>query len=216
MRKLNIQVKDQNLEGPYFDVMECPLCGRLRESVDIDLRRWRYCHKDRVRWCIGDNREMGGGSNMSTEQWHAVVDRICQYRIIEVSESGELKGSPVAGASDAKPPESADEESDATKLVTAEIRERLPKLYATEHDKDPVVQVKFFSPWMNWTWYAVEFDGKDIFFGLVEGFATEWGYFSLSEIQAGRGPFGVPVVERDLHFRPARISEVTEGKHRKE
>jgi len=37
--------------------------------------------------------------------------------------------------------------------------------------------VKFFSPWMNWTWYAVEFDGKDIFFGLVEGFATEWGYF---------------------------------------
>lgn len=215
MRKLNIQLKDGSQEGPCIDVMECPICGRLRESVDIDFKRWRYCHKDKVRWCIGDNRKLGGGSNMSAERWHAIVDVVSRYRIVEVTESGELKGD--AGVSDAKRRASTDEEDDdATKLLTPEIRERLPKLYATENDKDPVVQVKFFSPWMNWTWYAVEFDGKDIFFGLVEGFATEWGYFSLSEIQAGRGPFGVPIVERDLYFRPAPISEVTEGKHRKE
>ena len=215
MRKLNIQVKDVSPESPYIDVMECPICGRLRESVDIDFKRWRYCHKDQIRWCIGDNREMGGGSGMSAERWHAIVDVVCRYRIVEVTESGELKAG--AGVSDAKRQAWTDEEDDdATKLLTPEIRERLPKLYATEHDKDPVVQAKFFSPWMDWTWYAVEFDGEDIFFGLVEGFATEWGYFSLSEIQAGRGPFGVPVVERDLYFQPAPISEVTDGKHRKE
>ncbi len=215
MRKLNIQVKDDSREGPCIDVMECPICGRLRESVDIDFKRWRYCHKDQIRWCIGDNRELGSGSDMSAERWHAIVDVVCRYRIVEVTESGELKGD--AGVSDAKRRAPTDEEDDdATKLLTPEIRERLPKLYATENDKDPVVQVKFFSPWMNWTWYAVEFDGNDIFFGLVEGFATEWGYFSLSEIQAGRGPFGVPIVERDLYFRPAPISEVTDVKHRKE
>ncbi|MEE9295710.1 MAG: DUF2958 domain-containing protein [Phycisphaerae bacterium] len=216
MRKLKIQIKGDNPKGPYIDVMECPMCGGFRESVDIDFKRWRYCHKDQVRWCIGDNRELGGGSDMSAERWHAIVDRVYKYRAVEVTESGELKCVVEASASDAKPEAPADEEEDATKLLTPEIRKRLPKLYATENDKDPVVQVKFFSPWMNWTWYVTEFDGEDIFFGLVEGFATEWGYFSLSEIQAGRGPFGVPVVERDLYFRPARISEVTDGKHRKE
>ena len=53
------------------------------------------------------------------------------------------------------------------KMLTEEIRRRLPALYATEHDKDPVVQVKFFTPWSNWTWYATEFDGEDLFYGLM-------------------------------------------------
>ncbi len=215
MRKPNIKMKDETPKGPFVDVMECPMCGRFCESVDINCKRWRYCHKDRIRWCIGDNRELGGGSDMSAEQWHAITDQVYRYPVVEVTESGELKNRAGTETSDAKPESESNEEEDAAKLLTAAIRERLPKLYATEHDKDPVVQVKFFSPWMNWTWYVTEFDGADIFFGLVEGFATEWGYFSLSEIQAGRGPFGVPVVERDLHFRPAPISEVTNGKHRK-
>ena len=94
------------------------------------------------------------------------------------------------------------------KLLTNEIRRRLPALYATEHEKDPVAQVKFFSPWNGWTWYATEFDGKDLFFGLVQGFEKEWGYFSLSELESVRGPGGVPAVERDLYFEPQRVSEL--------
>ena len=86
------------------------------------------------------------------------------------------------------------------KLLTKEIRQSLPGLYATEDEKDPMVHVRFFSPWMDWTWYAAEFDGKNLFFGLVEGSETEWGYFSLSELKSLRGPCGVPAVERDLHF----------------
>ena len=94
------------------------------------------------------------------------------------------------------------------KLLTKEIRQRLPELYATENDKDPVVQVKFFSPWMNWTWFVTEFDGEDVLFGRVEGFEREWGYFNLSELESLRGPCGIPAVERDLHFKPRPMSEL--------
>ena len=98
------------------------------------------------------------------------------------------------------------------KLLTEEIRRRLPALYATEKEKDPVIQVKFFTPWSNWTWYATEFDGEDSFFGLVEGFDTEWGYFSLSEIDAIRGPGGLRI-ERDLYFKPRPVSELSPEGH---
>ena len=94
-------------------------------------------------------------------------------------------------------------------LLTKKIRASLPKLYATEDEKDPVVQVKFFSiGGSSWTWYATEFDGKDMFFGLVDGFEQEWGYFSLSELESVRGPSDVPLIERDQWFDPVRISEL--------
>jgi len=93
------------------------------------------------------------------------------------------------------------------KLLTDEIRRRLPALYATENEKDPVIQVKFFTPWTGWTWWGVEFDGEDTFFGLVEGLETEWGYFSLRELEEIRGPGGL-CIERDLYFEPTRSSEI--------
>jgi hypothetical protein len=57
------------------------------------------------------------------------------------------------------------------------------------------------------TWYALEFDEVDTFFGLIIGFEAEFGYFSLSELQAARGPLGLPI-ERDVHFQPTRLSVV--------
>ena len=97
------------------------------------------------------------------------------------------------------------------KLLTNEIRERLPKLYETQNDRDPVLQVKFFTPWTSWTWYASEFDGEDVFFGLVEGFETEWGYFSLKELESIRGPGGLRI-ERDLYFDPTPAYEIDAGR----
>ena len=38
------------------------------------------------------------------------------------------------------------------KLHTAELRASLPPLYSQEHNQDPVVRCKFFTPWSNWTW----------------------------------------------------------------
>lgn len=96
------------------------------------------------------------------------------------------------------------------KLLTQEIRQRLPKLYESERTKDPIVQAKFFTPWTGWTWYAIEFDGEDIFFGLVQGFEEELGYFSLSEMESIRGPMGL-TIERDLYFKPQPLSQVRAG-----
>jgi len=93
------------------------------------------------------------------------------------------------------------------KLLTKELREKLPPLYATEHDPDPLVRVKFFTPDSNWTWYVIEFDGEDTFFGYVAGFEAELGYFSLSELESVRGPLGLKV-ERDLYFTPVSLSKV--------
>lgn len=98
------------------------------------------------------------------------------------------------------------------KLLTDEMRRRLPALYVTQDEKDPIVQVKFFSPWNGWTWYATEFDGQDTFFGLVEGYETEWGYFHLSELESVCVFGGVPAVEQDEFFEPVRLSQIDCGK----
>ena len=91
------------------------------------------------------------------------------------------------------------------KLLTQAMLEKLPPLYATEQEKDPIVWVKFFFPFSNWYWYGIEFDGQDLFFGLAAGFEVELGYFSLSELQKTRDKVGLPI-ERDLYFEPCRLS----------
>jgi len=93
------------------------------------------------------------------------------------------------------------------RLLTEELRHRLPPMYATEHTRDPIVQAKFFAPWAGWTWYAIEFDGRDVCFGLVDGLEVELGYFSLSELASLRGPGGLRI-ERDLDFEPTPLSAV--------
>lgn len=95
------------------------------------------------------------------------------------------------------------------KLLTQEIRKQLPKLNETESipTEEKVAVVKYFTPWSNWTWYGVEFDGEDTFFGLVFGLEREWGYFSLSELQSVSGPLGLKV-ERDLYFTPTKIRKL--------
>jgi hypothetical protein len=95
-------------------------------------------------------------------------------------------------------------------LLTKKIREDLPKLYANEGNHDAKVIVKFFTPDSNWTWYATEFDGADTFFGLVDGFEQELGYFSLKELEDIRGPLGL-LVERDRYFEPKPLSAIREG-----
>jgi hypothetical protein len=92
------------------------------------------------------------------------------------------------------------------KLVTEEIKKKLPQLYSTENETDPIAQVKFFTPDSQWTWYVVEYDGDDLFFGLVIGFARELGYFRLSELESIKGPYGLKV-ERDLYFEPKPVSQ---------
>jgi len=94
------------------------------------------------------------------------------------------------------------------KLLTAEIKKQLPALYSQENKgKEAIAIVKFFSPVGSWTWYATEFDGEDRFFGLVDGFEKELGYFSLSELESVNLPFGLKI-ERDVHWRPTALKDL--------
>ena len=90
-------------------------------------------------------------------------------------------------------------------LLTNTIRKQLPPLYSQEAlGLTALARVKFFTPDSNWSWYASEFDGQDTFFGLVDGFELELGYFLLSELKQVHGNLGLPI-ERDLYFKPTPL-----------
>ena len=65
------------------------------------------------------------------------------------------------------------------KLLTEEIRRRLPP-FGSQDGKGgkAAAQLKLFTPTARWSWFATEFDGKDLFFGLVDGMEKELGYFT--------------------------------------
>ncbi len=93
----------------------------------------------------------------------------------------------------------------AMELLDAPSRAVLPELYANESaGLEAIAPVKYFTPDSNWTWYASEYDSEDLFFGLVAGFEVELGYFSLTEMEGARGPFGLPI-ERDLYYAPQTL-----------
>jgi hypothetical protein len=94
-------------------------------------------------------------------------------------------------------------------LLTKELIGTIPKLYETEEIEleDKTIHAKFFTPWSNWTWYVIEFDGENQCFGFVKGLDAEFGYFSLSELESIEGPFGLKV-ERDIHFQPIKVCDI--------
>ena len=95
------------------------------------------------------------------------------------------------------------------KLLTKALADKLPAIYSQENNSDPVAQVRFFSIASQWEWFAVEFDGTDLFFGLVKGFENELGYFSLSELESVTAMGGkLPLIERDTSFKPTPLSQL--------
>jgi len=98
------------------------------------------------------------------------------------------------------------------KLLTAEIKKKLPKLYTNENKKpeDVPVVVKFFFPISGWRWYVTEGEEQEggdwMFFGLVRGTENELGYFTLSELESIKvSSLGI---ERDLYFGEHTLAEV--------
>lgn len=87
------------------------------------------------------------------------------------------------------------------KLLTKELEQRFAQVGCQDgKDVDALVIARYFSPASNWTWYATEYRPHDrCFFGYVCGFAKEWGYFSLDEMEESQRRPGW--VERDLWFR---------------
>ena len=90
-----------------------------------------------------------------------------------------------------------------SRLLDDALRSSLPKLRQQSGCADPIVYVKFFFPASGWTWFVTEGEAETedfLFFGHVIGFESEWGYFTLRELEE------VEVsglrVERDLFFEP--------------
>lgn len=105
------------------------------------------------------------------------------------------------------------------KLLTKEITRKAQKQYPLGNDLEHQdVVAKFFDPQGSWTWYLMNQDPEDpdYLWGIVKGFETEIGSFSLSELQSFRGRFGLGI-ERDLYFKPMNAKELYErvlaGKH---
>ena len=101
-------------------------------------------------------------------------------------------------------------------VMTPEELASLPPLYSTEKvpTEEKVAMVKFFDPAGRGTWYGVEFDGNDTFFGYVVSplgpDCDEWGYFSLSELCSVQGRFGIGI-ELDQWFTPQPIQPIIEA-----
>lgn len=103
------------------------------------------------------------------------------------------------------------------KLLSVEIREKLPPLYSQDgKGGKAIAYVKYFTPSSSWSWFATEGEpvldesGKEVdfkFFGLVEGLDKELGYFVLSELEEVKGPLGLPI-ERDLYFKPTTLEQI--------
>ncbi len=112
---------------------------------------------------------------------------------------------------------------DKQQLLPQEVWSTLAPLGSTEDSPDPLVTLKFFTPWTSWTWYATEGSAEDEdgnivpfddprvsdvrFFGLVDGQECELGYWLLSELLAVRGPVGL-VIERDIYWTATPLSVV--------
>ena len=97
------------------------------------------------------------------------------------------------------------------KLLTQALLKRFVEVGTQEDVRDPMVIAKFFNPTGAGTWYATSYDPADrIFFGYVSIFGDhndEWGYFSLDELEAYKGHFGLGI-ERDLYWTERPSSEV--------
>ncbi len=93
-------------------------------------------------------------------------------------------------------------------LMPAAIAAQMPALYGQEEQgENAIARVKLFTPWTNWSWYASEYDPEQrLCFGVVIGHEREYGYFSLAELEAIRGPGGLQI-ERDLHWQPCPLKE---------
>ena len=78
------------------------------------------------------------------------------------------------------------------KLLTQALLKQLPALYANEDKglKDSLAYVKFFMPDGGWTWYASEYDGEDIFFGLVNGRGVRTGLLQPERAEVGARRLG--------------------------
>jgi hypothetical protein len=103
------------------------------------------------------------------------------------------------------------------KLLTQEIRKKLPPLYAQENEgSKAIAYLKLFAPGSSFAWYVVEGSpvtddtGNELdieFFALVEKPFKDIAYVALSEIERVGDSLGLPI-ELELHWQPKSLEQI--------
>lgn len=98
-------------------------------------------------------------------------------------------------------------------------RLEIPALYELEA-KDPsevIIPLRFEDLFSNWEWYVWEAEIQEeeqdiLFFGYVNGFEKEMGYFTLSQFSEVNSS-DVPRILPDFDFEPITLKELKERWH---
>lgn len=96
-------------------------------------------------------------------------------------------------------------------LITKQLEKDLAKypLYSQDgKGEDAVVVCKFFL--QGYTWYVLEAENADNgyeFFGIIAGQYTEYGYFTISQLDSVTDKWGLGV-ERDRGFKPKKVKDL--------
>ncbi|MBK7497437.1 MAG: DUF2958 domain-containing protein [Candidatus Omnitrophica bacterium] len=97
-----------------------------------------------------------------------------------------------------------------SKLLTHQLGTYYQSFRTQEFVKDPVVYAIFFFPASSWTWFVTEGqqEAKRFHFSsdTLSAFESEWGYFTLSELEE-LDIHGLKI-ERVQDFIPTPISEL--------
>ena len=90
------------------------------------------------------------------------------------------------------------------KMMTKALESKVPALYAQDgKGSEAIIYAHYFSCFNGWDWYMTEYDPETReAFGIVKGFETEMGYFSIEEFESINRSRGFNVIERDLYWRP--------------
>lgn len=93
------------------------------------------------------------------------------------------------------------------KMLPEPIRTALPPIGASRETplERVMVQARFKDASTEFSWYVIEFDGSDRFFGIVAGRHAVLGEFTLSELESIREPDDTPGVIFDESFQPSSV-----------
>ena len=86
--------------------------------------------------------------------------------------------------------------------------------------RDRKVAVKYFDPYGSWTWYALEgapiVDSDNwLFFGLVDGFELELGFFEFEELKSVKlGVSSVGRIEREMYDDGRTLGDYAQNSER--